>query len=178
MSAGSGSRPSGGRFVSPPADSVLPLVLPWRQVLGAGPGVRIALRSVRCWPEMVTFDVVIAALEGGDHSELFRHGVGRTDAGGVVLAVFYADGRSATTSRWREQPHGADLLLYPGGGDGGHRHSCQLVHLCPPPPPAPFTVTVEWPDRGIPRTATTLDGAEIRLAAEQAMPLWAPRDPG
>jgi hypothetical protein len=56
---------------------------------------------------------------------------------------------------------------------GGTRFAVEHeVFLWPLPPAGPLKLVVQWTDRQIPETSTTLDGGAIRAAAKDAAEIW------
>jgi hypothetical protein len=66
----------------------------------------------------------------------------------------------------------APPLLVPKGGRGGLSCWDQDYWVWGQPPPGPLTLVLEWPAEGIRESRIEVDGLAIRLAADDAEPLW------
>ncbi len=110
-------------------------------------------------------EVVLDALSPAGFSR------GRVPGHVCRLGVLLADGGRATSvAGWAEGEPPAPQLRFVGSS-GGTRSVTAQFWLWPLPPPGPLTLTVQWPDQGIPLTRTQVDGTLLHDAADRAEPL-------
>jgi hypothetical protein len=93
------------------------------------------------------------------------------------FGVVFADGSSwsnvdAVFPSMTEAPSAPFVMSRRGGGGDGNWAMDQW--LWPLPPDGPLTFIAEWPKFGISETSASVDGGEIRAAAETVEELWTP----
>jgi hypothetical protein len=167
---------NGRHWTDVPREYIVPATLPLTQPLGRSDRTVIALRAVEVWPEAVTLRITVYSRdsltdEPGegliDHRRV-------TDYNALLIGVLFADGSRASSETISvpsaTQPDGPVLRAQ---GLGGTRFAVEHeIFLWPLPPAGPLKLVVQWRDRGIPETQTTLDGGAIHAAAKDAGEIW------
>ncbi|WTW93581.1 ankyrin repeat domain-containing protein [Streptomycetaceae bacterium NBC_01309] len=148
--------------------------------VGRGGDMRVLLNGWTVWRHSATLRLGVylrrIPAEGGP--SLYR--MGRPRAGDLRCGLRLADGRRVTTldgQPWPapEGPPRPTLSLRPQTSRGHHLEF--ELHLSQLPPAGELVLVIEWPDQGIPETATALDAAAVRAAAERAYEVWPDLDP-
>jgi hypothetical protein len=136
----------------------------------------VALRAVEVWPEALTLRVTVYSRDGlvDDPAEGLIDHRRVPDYNGLLIGVLYADGSRASSETISvpsaSEPEGPVLRAQ---AVGGSRFAVEHeVFLWPLPPAGPLKLVVQWKDREIPETRTTLDGGAIRAAAKDAAEIW------
>lgn len=152
-----------------------------QQPIAEAAGTRIILREAKVFREGVRFEITIVAshLEDADtwvreqFPNLRSDGRGASN-GGLRFRVKFQDGGSAATGVGQGNIH-AGLALVGGGVSAASDHPTARVEyrlwLAPLPPAAPFALWCAWPDRQVDETSVILDGAKLRVAAEDVVEL-------
>jgi hypothetical protein len=167
---------NGRDWTDVPREHIVPAVLPWARQLGRSERTVIALRTVEVWPEAVTLRIAVYSRDSLldepadgliDHRRV-------TDYNALLIGVLYADGSRASSETISvpsaTRPEGPVLRAT---GLGGTSFAVEHeVFLWPLPSAGPLKLVVQWRDRDIPETQTTLDGGAIRAAAKDAAEIW------
>jgi hypothetical protein len=145
-------------------------------VIARSPNAMVAFRRVTAFPTGVEFDV-----------EAHARGISRSVADKGPWpnfeVRFFDSRRAALSGRTAQRPEiGAAGLSagrwtsgYAGGahGDSDVNHFIDLW-LWPLPPSGSVIFTTSWIEAGIPESEVTLNGADLRAAAEMAVSYWDP----
>ncbi|WTW93585.1 ankyrin repeat domain-containing protein [Streptomycetaceae bacterium NBC_01309] len=174
--------PPKGNELAPPQNQFVPALLEHIVEVGRGTDARVVLRGWEVWRHSVTMrlGVFLSRITMGGSP---RHPAsGGAVASGLRFGLLLGDGRRVTTlddDARTSTPGGGPprpiLSAQPGMG-GGYHYDIAL-HLSQLPPEGGLRLVVEWPDEGIPETATELDAAAVRAAAERAHEVWPDLDP-
>lgn len=180
----------------PRRDIFLPASLPWERILVRASSLCIALRSATCWPEHLTLEIAVYSLRKPTYRGEFIPMPGgvfsnpaATRPGYLRIAAVFADGRYATNLRgsglFRPYDKGFSAsypTLFPWGGGGGGGSDAQSgterwffsqhLDLWPLPPSGPFTLIVDWLDKGIPETSHTWEADAALEASRRAVRIW------
>jgi hypothetical protein len=151
----------------------------------------VALQHLTAFPEGCVLALHLAVRRGSLDHAAWERVLGSQDGGDqhfgpgggdLKLGVSFSDGSRATTvgNAFDGWAHPADrpeppMLVEAGGESSSGQESYESgrrLWLWPLPPPGPFEFLVEWQGVGIGPTSTTLDGAAIARAGEQALPYW------
>ncbi|HTU73083.1 MAG TPA: hypothetical protein VMG38_06150 [Trebonia sp.] len=176
-----------------PPTGILGCPVPIHRLLARTDHAVIALRHVTAFPQGCSIELHLAVRRGSlDEAAweglLARHtGAGfplgpTDDDDDLKLGVAFPDGSRATTvgNAFRGWAGPADrpappMLVEAGGESSSGEKSYESgrrLWLWPLPAAGPFELVAQWRSVGIDTTATTLDGAAIGRAAEQALPYW------
>ncbi|WP_212765033.1 ankyrin repeat domain-containing protein [Streptomyces sp. I05A-00742] len=170
--------PSRSRFRHmPPADWYVPTVLPRVTQVGAGPRVRVVFAGWEVWPEEVTLCLDVFWRQRRTDEVFGGFWYGREGAGALRVGLRLADGRRVTTldgEPWlppgnEEQP--VTLREY-GTDSGSEFHRPVRLLLSCVPSDRPVALVLEWPDEGVPETATDLDTSGLDEAARRVTEIW------
>jgi hypothetical protein len=167
---------NGRHWTDAPREYIVPAVLPWAQPLGRSDRTIIALRAIEVWPEALTLRVTVYSRDSllDDPAEGLIDHRRKPDYNALLIGVLYADGSRASSETISvpsaSEPESPVLRAQPAGGT--HFAVEHEVFLWPLPPAGPLKLVVQWRDRDIPETRTTLDGGTIRAAAKDAAELW------
>jgi hypothetical protein len=167
---------NGRHWTDAPREHIVPAVLPWARPLGRSERTIVALRAVEVWPEAVTLRITVYSRESliDDPAEGLIDHRRVADYNGLLIGVLYADGSRASSETVSvpsaSEPDGPVLRAQ---AVGGTRFAVEHeVFLWPLPSAGPLKLVVQWRDRGIEETRTTLDGGAIRAAAKDAAEIW------
>jgi len=160
--------------------------------LGRSDSTVILLDGFRCFDEGFLLRIIVRINDRGRQARhrtfayLERaHGRGYLDErfapNGLRWGIQYSTGQKATTQDESPYPPDGDMesAVVQGPAIGGN--SRPEVHMdswtrdfwvWPIPPEGLLRIAVEWADRGIAETVTTLDAGPIRAAALRSRPLW------
>ena len=171
----------GRPWTGPPADHIVPALLPWATPLGRSERTIVALRAVEVWPEAMTLRIAVYSRDRMDGAPLVAHRR-IPDYNSLLVGVLFPDGGRASSETVSVpsagEPHEPVLRVEDGGGsEFRYEHA---VFVWPLPSAGPLKVIVQWLDREIPETHTKLDGGRLRAAALDAGELWPglPKRPG
>jgi hypothetical protein len=166
------------RFSAP--ENEVPVVVPVSALLARTDDAAVTLTGVQVFSTGIGFTLTVRCRpealpdgEDGLHDLLWRGHRGRDTA--LMVGVELADGRRASNLPGRD-PFASggpeDLVFTQGSGSGDQLSVEQEWWLSPLPPAGPLRVVVRCDLLGLPETATELDGAAIRAAAEGVVVLW------
>ncbi|GHG13299.1 MULTISPECIES: hypothetical protein [Amycolatopsis] len=167
---------NGRHWTDPPREYIVPAVLPWAQPLGRSERTVVALRAIEVWPQALTLRVTVYSRDSlvDDPAEGLIDHRRKPDYNGLLIGVLYADGSRASSETISvpsaSEPEAPVLRATPVGGT---RFAVEHeIFLWPLPSAGPLKLVVQWTDREIPETRTTLDGGAIRAAAKDAAEIW------
>ncbi len=153
-------------------ENELPVALPQNVLLARTDDAVVALLGMQAYSTGLAFDLNVrvrpGSLPGTElHDVLWRPSPG---APPLLLGLELADGTRVDNvgePRWD-----SDVVFTQGSGSGSEYSVDHSWWLSPLPPAGPLTVVVRCPDLGLPESATVLDGAAIRAAADRVVALW------
>lgn len=167
-----------------PSEGVLPAVIPVNALLHRGDAVAIELDVLRVYPNGFTINLFILM-----NPHQGQESIGRLMRGGDPMQRFpriglrFADGR--TVGRGANEPMfgpgdvakddqgiPTEPVMRMTGGGGGSNGFHFGVWVFPLPPEGPVEIFVALPGADVNEVKTTVDGAQIRAAAEQAQTIW------
>ncbi|WP_410654450.1 hypothetical protein [Amycolatopsis sp. lyj-112] len=167
---------NGRPWVDSPHEYIVPAILPWSMPLGRSERTIVALRGIEVWPESVSFQLSVYSrdlLPGDPGDGLIDHRR-VPDYNALLVGVLFPDGRRASSETISvpsaskpDQP-----VLRAQGLGGTSFHVDHAIFLWPLPPAGPLEFVVQWRDRDIEETHTSLDGTALRDAAKEAGEIW------
>ncbi|TNB75225.1 hypothetical protein FHJ30_04295 [Arthrobacter sp. BB-1] len=194
----SGPRPATPRFVPPPWASPpayeLPVVVHLGSFLHHSPEMVMAVKSAEVFSTGCSFSLSWIIRRGEEdeddwadkHALFFQPGMhlrrGTVPLSGLMFGVQFADGSKASTGA--RGPHGfmgsddepepPTLVLNNGGGGGGPDElaGSGTLWLWPLPPAGNLRLVAQWIDFGMEESSVTLDGGQLRQAAEGVQRFW------
>ncbi|WP_414937272.1 hypothetical protein [Amycolatopsis sp. cmx-11-51] len=167
---------NGRPWVDSPHEHIVPAILPWSMPLGRAERTIVALRGIEVWPEAVSFQLSVYSrdLLPGDPGEGLIDHRRVPDYNALLVGVLFPDGRRASSETISvpsaskpDQP-----VLRAQGLSGTSFHVDHEIFLWPLPPAGPLEFVVQWLDRDIEETHTSLEGTAIRNAAKEAGEIW------
>jgi hypothetical protein len=166
---------SGRAWLAAPDEYIVPAILPWSRPLGRSERTVVALRSINVWPEAITLQISVYALDNliKDGRGLVDHSH-QPDRNALLIGVLFADGsRASSDTISMPSPTRPDHpVLRADSGSGSSFHFRHNVFVWPLPPEGPMNVVIQWLDRGITESFTELDGSAIRAVSVKAREIW------
>lgn len=152
--------------------------VPWHVVVMRNANVYAVLTDVHAFPTGALFTVrawfrpgAFGRADGPPEPPLMMS-MGAAD--GPLIGVRFADGRKTALHQpfpsSGAEPDGPVLTPFGGGGSGAQEQ--MVLWLWPLPPAGPLSVGTAWPRGGVEETITTVDGAALVSAANNAEELW------
>ncbi|MGY2067137.1 hypothetical protein [Blastococcus sp. SYSU DS0619] len=152
----------------------IPVALPLNVLLARTDDAAVALIGLQVHSTGLSFTMAVR-VRGGVHPPDRLHdlmwGSRGPGSSALLLGVEFADGRRASTVGSPDKL-GDGIVLTQGSGSGGELEVDQNWWLHPLPPEGPLRVVARCAEIGIDETATELDGAAIRRAADDVVTLW------
>jgi hypothetical protein len=164
-----------------PSEGTLPAIVPVGQIVGRSETAVVAVESLGVYPNGFTISIVVLPDPHLDRGA--RH---TTLVAGLDMPVHdryprvgvrFADGRTAGRDVLIVPPRDADgiptepIITMLGGGGGSRGYHFQ-VWVFPLPPDGPLDLYVVAPGDDGTEARLTLQGADVRAAAERAVVIW------
>lgn len=157
-----------------PSEGTVPVVLPVDALVLQNDGIVVAMQHLEVYPNGFTINLVMRVNPRKVQAvfEMLRPlGPHRWPN----VSVRFADGRaSSPIAELPKDEHGVPTepivtTMGAGGGPGGWRASAWVFPL---PPAGPVEILVSLESVGLGESRVTLDGSDIRVAAQRATEIW------